>query len=111
MSKIKIGTASWNDRVSIYPSWCTSPEDKLRMYSSEFPTVEVDGSYYAIPAPSTTDAWARFTPEDFQFNVKAYRLLICHHTQPKSLPIESNVGFPRSWLLEKASITGRCPHT
>ena len=86
MSKIKIGTASWNDRVSIYPSWCTSPEDRLRMYSSEFPMVEVDGSYHAIPAPRTTDAWARLTPEDFQFNVKAYRLLTCHHTQPKSLP-------------------------
>ena len=94
MAKIKIGTASWNDRASLYPSWCRSPEDKLGMYSREFPIVEVDGSYHAIPARHTTAVWVRHTPEGFQFNLKAFRLFTCHHAQTKSLPREVRERLP-----------------
>lgn len=48
--------------------------------------VEVDGSFYAIPAQSTTAAWVRHTPNDFKFNIKAYRLFTGHQTDAKTLP-------------------------
>jgi uncharacterized protein YecE (DUF72 family) len=94
MSKIRIGTASWNDRTDLYPSWCRSPEEKLRFYSCEFPMVEVDGSFYAIPAQSTTAAWVKYTPDDFKFNVKAFRLFTCHQTDARFLPANARKELP-----------------
>ena len=85
-SKIKIGIASWNDRSSLYPKWCNSPEDKLRVYSTEFPMVEVDTTYYAIQSPDVSSNWVKHTPDDFKFNVKAFRLFTGHQTTPASLP-------------------------
>ena len=85
-SKIKIGIASWNDRSSLYPKWCNSPEDKLRVYSTEFPMVEVDTTYYAIQSPDVSSNWVQHTPDDFKFNVKAFRLFTGHQTTPASLP-------------------------
>jgi uncharacterized protein YecE (DUF72 family) len=48
--------------------------------------VEVDSSYYAIPAPQTAQLWAERTPRDFTFNVKAFRALTGHPFQAKVLP-------------------------
>jgi len=50
--------------------------------------VEVDSSYYAMPVPATAQLWAERTPEHFVFNVKAFRLVTGHQTQPrvKALP-------------------------
>ncbi|MFQ5853723.1 MAG: DUF72 domain-containing protein [Candidatus Binatia bacterium] len=50
-----IGTCSWMDRSLIecwrfYPGWANSPEARLRFYSSQFPIVEVDTTYYSLPA-------------------------------------------------------------
>lgn len=51
---ILVGTASWTDKTLIdsgkfYPSDCKTPEGRLRYYAQQFPMVEVDASYYAIP--------------------------------------------------------------
>lgn len=91
MRRILIGTASWTDKSLIqsgafYPPSCTSPEERLRFYSSQFPIVEIDSSYYAIPAARVAQAWAERTPDDFTFNIKAFRLFTGHQTSPASLP-------------------------
>ena len=96
---IKIGTASWTDRSLIesggfYPPDCTSPEARLRYYASQFPLVEVDSSYYGIPAERNAQLWVERTPADFIFNVKAFRLLTTHQTPPKVLPVEVREGLP-----------------
>lgn len=85
-----VGTASWTDKTLIdcgrfYPVSCKTPEARLRYYASLFPLVEVDSSYYAIPAPTTALHWAERTPEGFVFNVKAFRLFTGHQTQPQVL--------------------------
>jgi uncharacterized protein YecE (DUF72 family) len=85
---ILVGTASWTDKTLIdcgrfYPKQVRTPEARLRYYASIFPMVEVDSSYYAIPAPNTAQAWAERTPEAFVFNVKAFRLFTGHQTQPQ----------------------------
>lgn len=91
MSRILIGTASWTDKSLIasgrfYPAKCNSPEDRLRFYASQFPLVEVDSSYYAMPAAQVAQLWSDRTPEDFTFNVKAFRLFTGHQTPPSALP-------------------------
>lgn len=87
---VLVGTASWTDKTLIacgrfYPKGVSSAEARLRFYASQFPLVEVDSSYYAMPAPATTQAWAERTPEHFVMNVKAFRLFTGHQTSPAVL--------------------------
>ena len=37
-------------------------EERLRYYASQFPLVEVDSSYYALPKPEVAQLWAERTP-------------------------------------------------
>ena len=91
VTRILIGTASWTDKSLInsgrfYPSECNTPEDRLRYYATVFPLVEVDSSYYAMPAAQVAQLWAERTPADFTFNIKAFRLFTGHQTAPSVLP-------------------------
>lgn len=84
---IAIGTASWTDKTLIdcgrfYPKDAKTAEARLRFYATQFPVVEVDSSYYGIPAPGNAVLWAQRTPPDFTFNVKAFRLFTGHQTSP-----------------------------
>ena len=52
---IRIGTCSWADESLSklwYPPGVKSAEDRLRHYAQHFDTVEVNSSYYALPAAS-----------------------------------------------------------
>jgi len=98
---ILVGTASWADKSLVdsgkfYPPEVTSPEERLRYYASQFPIVEVDSSYYAMPLPATTQQWAERTPDDFVFNIKAFRLFTGHQAQPRVLPkdLQEALGRP-----------------
>ena len=98
---VLVGTASWADKSLVdsgkfYPPDVTSPEARLRYYASQFPMVEVDSSYYAMPLPVTTQQWAERTPDDFTFNVKAFRLFTGHQAQPRVFPkdIQEALGLP-----------------
>jgi uncharacterized protein YecE (DUF72 family) len=89
-SKILVGTASWTDKTLIacgrfYPPGCKTAEQRLRFYAQQFPLVEVDSSYYAMPLPQTAQMWAQRTPEDFTFNVKAFRLFTGHQALSTAL--------------------------
>lgn len=91
MTNILVGTASWTDKSLIackrfYPRGCTSAEDRLRFYASQFPIVEVDSSYYAMPSAGNSQLWAERTPDGFVFNVKAFRALTTHQTPHVALP-------------------------
>ena len=87
---VLVGTASWTDKTLIacgrfYPPEATTAEARLRYYASRFPIVEVDSSYYAMPAPNTAQLWAERTPNVFVMNVKAFRLFTGHQTSPTVL--------------------------
>src|SRR4029077_5999874 len=91
MSEILVGTASWADKSLVdsglfYPKRVNSAEARLRYYSTHFPMVEVDSSYYAMPAPQVAQLWAERTPETFVFDIKAFRIFTQHQTPPKVLP-------------------------
>ncbi len=88
---IRIGTCSWAEKSLLdsgefYPKGADSAEERLRFYAEHFDTVEVDSTYYAIPATRTTQLWADRTPEGFLFNVKVYGGLTGHGVGPNTLP-------------------------
>lgn len=89
--RIAVGTASWNDKSLVgskrfYPRGCSSAEQRLRYYASQFAMVEVDSSYYALPSSTNSQKWVERTPDDFIFNIKAFRLFTGHQTPPAALP-------------------------
>jgi uncharacterized protein YecE (DUF72 family) len=91
MAQILVGTASWSDKSLIdsglfYPSDVTTPAGRLAYYAQRFPLVEVDTSFYGIPAVRSSMQWAERTPRDFVFDVKAFRLFTQHRTDPDALP-------------------------
>jgi uncharacterized protein YecE (DUF72 family) len=92
MGQVQVGTASWTDRTLIesgwYPPEATTPEKRLRYYARQFPLVEVDATYYALPAEQTAAAWAARTPPGFTFNVKAFSLFTQHPTPVAALPTD-----------------------
>jgi uncharacterized protein YecE (DUF72 family) len=92
MGDIRVGTAGWTDKTLIdsgwYPADAGNPEKRLRYYASQFPLVEVDSVYYALPAEQTAKAWAERTPDHFTFNVKAFSLFTQHPTPVKALPAD-----------------------
>jgi uncharacterized protein YecE (DUF72 family) len=69
-----------------YPHKTMTPEERLWWYSRYFDVVEVNSSFYAIPSPTTSAAWADRTPDRFLFNVKAYGLLTGHHVDLARVP-------------------------
>ncbi|MHB1499663.1 MAG: DUF72 domain-containing protein [Candidatus Dormibacteria bacterium] len=79
-AEIRVGTCNWSDHSDFYPRGLPA-RDRLAHYARFFPLVEVDSSYYAIPATERTRAWADATPVDFRFNVKAYRSLTYHERE------------------------------
>jgi uncharacterized protein YecE (DUF72 family) len=92
MGQIRVGTAGWTDRSLIasgwYPAQARTPEQRLRYYASQFPLVEVDATYYALPAEQTARAWAERTPAGFTFNIKAFSLFTQHPTPVRALPAD-----------------------
>jgi uncharacterized protein YecE (DUF72 family) len=98
---VRVGTASWTDPTLIrstrfYPAGCTSAEARLRFYGSQFPIVEVDSSYYAMPSATNSVLWAECPPTDFVFNIKAFRLITGHQTQRDVFPKDLQAELPQS---------------
>lgn len=86
-----VGTASWADPSLVksdtfYPLYLKTAEDRLRFYASQFRTVEVDSSYYALPSEKNSRLWAERTPPGFIFNVKAFAMLTQHPAEVARLP-------------------------
>jgi uncharacterized protein YecE (DUF72 family) len=70
-----IGTSGY-----IYPEWRGTfyPEKfstakMLAYYAERFNTVEVNYTFYRMPTPALLEGWAKGTPDDFTFTLKAPR--------------------------------------
>jgi uncharacterized protein YecE (DUF72 family) len=59
--------------------------DRLAWYAGRFDYVEVNSSFYAVPAQKTVARWAEITPKQFIFDVKLHRLLSRHSAGLDSL--------------------------
>jgi uncharacterized protein YecE (DUF72 family) len=68
-----IGTSGYN-----YPEWRGSfypdklaPAEMLPYYAARFATVEINYTFYHMPAERTLASWGRQTPDGFRFTLKA----------------------------------------
>jgi len=77
-SKIEIGCQGWNyddwttkaDGVTVFYPRGTRSNQMLEAYAKMFDTIEVDSTFYGIPASSAVENWYKKTPEDFTFSLK-----------------------------------------
>ena len=67
-----IGTQGWNYDAWVGPFFPadTRPADFLSVYSRAFASVEVDSTFYGVPALTTFQSWYDRTPQDFIFSLK-----------------------------------------
>lgn len=75
--RIHIGTSGWH-----YPHWVgpfylqhTPSQDFLAYYTQHFQTVEINNTFYHLPAHETIADWHDKTPRDFLFACKASRFI------------------------------------
>ena len=90
-SQFLVGTASWTDPTLVrsgefYPPSLKTAEQRLRFYATQFDTVEVDASYYALISERNAELWAERTPPGFLFNIKAFAMLTQHPVDSARLP-------------------------
>lgn len=71
-ARIYLGTQGWN-----YEGWTgafypanTRSKDTLGLYSKIFDSVEIDSTFYAVPAEGAVRGWEERTPRGFKFSVK-----------------------------------------
>ncbi len=76
--KIYTGCQGWNyddwttkaDGETIFYPRGTKSGEMLEVYAKVFSTIEVDSTFYAVPASSAVEGWYRKTPDDFTFSLK-----------------------------------------
>jgi uncharacterized protein YecE (DUF72 family) len=78
--EIRVGTSGWSYPSGegtwngiFYPAKKTKGFDELGFYAEHFDTVEVNSSFYRVPAVKTTTEWAKRTPKDFEFSLKLFQ--------------------------------------
>jgi uncharacterized protein YecE (DUF72 family) len=90
MSELRVGTCSWADEALskyFYPPGLPAGE-RLAYYAREFDTVEVDSTYYRLPAEQMVERWAERTPDGFVMHVKAFGLMTRHPVKLEQLPTD-----------------------
>jgi uncharacterized protein YecE (DUF72 family) len=76
MGLIFIGTSGWS-----YKEWAADfyhglrPKDHFKFYTTQFSTVEINASFYRLPALKTVNNWREAAPKHFIFAVKGSRLI------------------------------------
>lgn len=96
---VRVGTASWTDPTMtapgvFYPAAADTAEERLAYYAAQFPVVEVDATYYALPSRRVGELWLERTPPDFTFDIKAHALMTGQPSEPKRLPKEVREELP-----------------
>jgi uncharacterized protein YecE (DUF72 family) len=77
VNELRVGCSGWSYahwRGLVYP--CGLAQGRwLEHYTTLFDTVELNATFYRLPAQRTVAAWAARTPPGFVFSVKASRYL------------------------------------
>ena len=83
--RVHIGTSGWHYahwRGLFYPA-DLRPEQMLSWYAKHFDTVEINNSFYRLPASEALQTWCKQTPANFCFAMKASRY-ITHNRKLKN---------------------------
>ena len=83
-SSVVVATGGWSV-ADWYPREVKAG-DRLAALAEHLEGVEVDSSFYALPAPRSVERWAKTTPGRFSFTAKLHRALSRHAAPLKSLP-------------------------
>ena len=85
MGEIRVGTSGWSYPTGqgtwngiFYPippgrRSRSGRFDELRFYAEHFDTVEINSTFYRVPALAAVRSWAERTPADFEFSLKLYQ--------------------------------------
>jgi len=80
VNRVRVGTSGWSYPSGagtwngiFYPEKKSKGFDELAFYAEHFDTVEVNSSFYRVPAIKTTTEWARRTPGKFEFSLKLFQ--------------------------------------
>jgi uncharacterized protein YecE (DUF72 family) len=82
--QVLVATGGWSV-TEWYPPG-VEPRQRLPWLAERLDGVEIDPSFYALPAARTVEGWAQSTPEPFAFTAKLHRALSRHAAPLKSLP-------------------------
>jgi uncharacterized protein YecE (DUF72 family) len=77
MAKIRIGISGWRYapwRGKFYPGELRQ-KDELAFAAQQFPTIEINGTFYSLQSPASFAAWHDAVPGDFVFAVKGPRYI------------------------------------
>src|SRR5579872_691397 len=101
LGKVHIGTSGWHYKHWLGPFYPPKmpPSKMLRFYVERFDTVEINNSFYRLPAVTAIQAWCRETPPGFCFAVKASRYIT--HNRKLNDPKETVEKFME--VLESSS--------
>ncbi|WP_455276156.1 DUF72 domain-containing protein [[Eubacterium] cellulosolvens] len=92
MAEILLGTSGWS-----YAEWeetlYTRKQGKLTQYSSIFPTVEINSTFYALPKNEIVFGWTRHTPTNFKFSAKLPQTITHKKALDPSKGIESDLNL------------------
>lgn len=76
MGRIFIGTSGW-----VYKEWADDfyrglkPKEHFSFYATQFPTVEINATFYRLPNLKMVHGWRDKAPEKFIFAVKGSRFI------------------------------------
>jgi uncharacterized protein YecE (DUF72 family) len=75
--QVRVGTSGWTYAAWRGPFYPTSiaKRDWLRFYATQFPTTEINGSFYRTPSLEAVQTWRDQTPNDFVFSWKASKFI------------------------------------
>ncbi len=111
---ILLGTSgfSYKDWVGpVYPPDLPKA-DWLRFYAAEFPTCELNFSYYRIPNPRTLERMADKVPQGFLFALKAYKGITHEREEPDPLIRQfTNSLAPLRERAKFACVLAQFPHS
>jgi uncharacterized protein YecE (DUF72 family) len=122
-----IGTSGWH-----YQHWSDGifypkgmkPSDWLTYYGQHFDSVEINNTFYRLPARGVFEKWHDTTPANFTFAVKASRFIthmkkLAHPEEHVALLLEHASGLgeklhvvlfqlPPSWTFDRARLERLC---
>ena len=83
----RIGTSGWSysDWKGVFYPDELAEQDFLSFYAEQFPTVELNNSFYHLPNVQTVKHWSETAPKGFIFSVKSSRFI----THMKKLKVDT----------------------
>ena len=104
--EVRVGTSGWQYddwRGAVYPE--RLPRRRwLEHYTSLFPTVEVNATFYRLARPSAVRVWRETAPDGFEFVLKGSRFIT--HMKKLGDPAEALERFfePLDAVLDRTSV-------